>query len=158
MNESGDESALASHAATLADAVVAAVPDWVEACVERVLVASGCPVDPDVRAEATAAGLRAADEVGRRVRALLGRDIDDQADTPLAILRGAVEYPTEVLRRAGVPPVERDAFARRSFPTDVYGLAPANLADVAPELAEPGLVWGAAKAHVHLARRRREAT
>ena len=88
----------------------------------------------------------------------LGRDIDDQADTPLAILRGAVEYPTEVLRRAGVPPVERDEFARRSFPTDVYGLAPANLADVAPELAEPGLVWGAAKAHAHLARRRREAT
>ncbi len=153
MNESGDEAALASHAATLADAVEAALPGWVEVCVERVLVASGYPVEPDVRAEASAAGLRAADEVGGRVRALLGCDIDDQADTPLAIIRGAVEYPTEILRRAGVPPVERDDFARRSFPADLYGLAPANLADVARELAEPGLVWGAAKAHVHLTRR-----
>ena len=37
----------------------------------------------------------------------------------------------------------------------VYDLAPANFADVDPALAEPGLLWGAAKAHVHLARHRR---
>jgi hypothetical protein len=38
----------------------------------------------------------------------------------------------------------------------VYDLTPASFADVDPALHEPGLVWGAAKAHVHLARRRRE--
>jgi hypothetical protein len=44
----------------------------------------------------------------------------------------------------------------RSFPDDVYDLTPASFADVDPALHEPGLVWGAAKAHVHLARRRRQ--
>ena len=40
---------------------------------------------------------------------------------------------------------------RRNFPDDVYDLSPATFADVDPALHEPGLVWGAAKAHVHLA-------
>ena len=142
------------HATALADAVEAALPSWVEGCVERVLVAGGGDADPDVMAEASVAGRRAAEEVGRRVRELLALDVDDQRDTPLALLREAVGYPTGVLRRGGAPPVERDDFARRSFPADDYDLVPANLADIAPELAEPGLVWGAAKAHVHLTRRR----
>jgi hypothetical protein len=60
-----------------------------------------------------------------------------------------------VLRAAGVPPVRRDEFAEHAFPDDVYDLAPASFADVDPSLHEPGLVWGAAKAHVHLSRRRR---
>jgi hypothetical protein len=38
----------------------------------------------------------------------------------------------------------------------VYDLSPAAFADLDPSLREPGLTWGAAKAHVHLARRRRE--
>ena len=61
-----------------------------------------------------------------------------------------------MLREAGVEPAERDEFATRAFPDDAYDLAPASFADVHPSLHEPGLVWGAAKAHVHL-RRRREA-
>jgi hypothetical protein len=52
--------------------------------------------------------------------------------------------------------VARDEFSLRNFPDDVYDLTPASFADVDPELHEPGLLWGAAKAHVHLARRRRE--
>ena len=50
----------------------------------------------------------------------------------------------------------RDEVAVRQFPDDVYDLVPASFAEVDPELHEPGLVWGAAKAHVHLARRRSE--
>jgi hypothetical protein len=42
------------------------------------------------------------------------------------------------------------------FPADVYALVPATLADLDPELAQPALTWGAAKAHVILARRRAE--
>ena len=38
-------------------------------------------------------------------------------------------------------------------PGDVYGLEPAALADVDPELHTLGLVWGASKAKAHLARR-----
>jgi hypothetical protein len=82
--------------------------------------------------------------------------VDQQATGPLALLREAVRYPTAVLADAGVPPVVRDEFAVRAFPDDAYGLAPAAFADVDPSLHEPGLVWGAAKAHVVLARRRAE--
>jgi len=35
-------------------------------------------------------------------------------------------------------------------------LAPAAFEDVAPELRDPGIEWGAAKAFVHLRRRRAE--
>ena len=62
----------------------------------------------------------------------------------------------QVLADAGVPPIVRDEFEERAFPDDVYGLAPASFADLDPALREPGLVWGAAKAHVVLARRRAE--
>ena len=99
---------------------------------------------------------RLRDEVGPRVRALLMLDPDEQTTTPLALLRAGVVHPTRVLAAAGVPPVTRDEFAERAFPEDVYGLAPATFGDLDERLAEPGLVWGAAKAHVHLARRRAE--
>jgi hypothetical protein len=62
-----------------------------------------------------------------------------------------------VLVEAGVAPVRRDPHAERLFPDDVYDLAPAAFADLDPSVHEPGLVWGAAKAHVVLARRRRSA-
>ncbi len=83
------------------------------------------------------------------VVALLKADIDDQRTTPLALLRTAVRYPTEVLRAAGVPPVERDPIQTRLLPDDLYDLSPASFADVDPALAEPGMVWGAAKALAH---------
>jgi hypothetical protein len=59
-----------------------------------------------------------------------------------------------VLAAAGVPPVERDAHARRLFPDDVYDLGPAAFADLSAEVHQTGVVWGAAKAHVILRRRR----
>jgi hypothetical protein len=114
--------------------------------------------DDDVRAAAAETGRRAATEVGREVRELLVLDIDLQPTTPLALLRGAVRYPTAVLRGAGVPPVVRDEQQERLFPDDDYDLAPANFADVSPDLADTGLAWGAAKAYAHLQRRREQRT
>ena len=111
----------------------------------------------ELAVEASAAGRRAGEEVGPRVRALLLADVDHQATGPLAVLRQAVRFPTEVLADAGVGAVVRDEFEERAFPDDVYGLAPASFADLDPALHELGLVWGAAKAHVVLARRRRPA-
>ncbi len=131
-------------------------PTWVVGCVERILVAYRGGVDPDERLAAESAGAAAVAEVAPAVRALLSTDIDEQRTSPLALVRGAVRYPTEVLRLAGVPSVERDPFAVRQFPDDPYDLTPATFADLDPALHEPGLTWGAAKAHVHLARRRRE--
>jgi hypothetical protein len=106
--------------------------------------------------QARAAGDEAAAVVGPELRALLARDIDEQRTNPLAVVRRAVVYPTAVLRAAGVPAVVRDADAEARFPDDAYDLVPAAFADLDPALHEPGLVWGAAKAHVHLARRRAE--
>lgn len=149
-----DEEALRARATALADAVEAAVGPWVRRSVERVAVAQG--LDLDVLAVATdEAATMATAEVGPQVRDLLATDIDEQATNPLAVLRAAVRHPTAVLRGAGAVPVERDGFDRRAFPDDDYGLAPATFEDVDPALKDPGLEWGAAKAYVHLARRRR---
>ncbi len=111
-------------------------------------------VDDEVRTAAHDAGRRCRDEVGAKVRELLHTDPDDQRGSPLALLRGGTRFATEVLRRLGVPPVQRDQFAESAFAEDVYDLSPASFADVDPALHEPGLMWGAAKAHIHLARRR----
>ncbi|HTN80101.1 MAG TPA: hypothetical protein VMK16_10545, partial [Acidimicrobiales bacterium] len=89
------------------------------------------------------------------VRALLATDVDEQRTNPLSLLRGAVRYPTGVLRGAGITVIaERDEFARRAFPDDVYDLTPATWADIDPLLQDPGITWGAWKAYTHLSRRR----
>ena len=154
--ESGDTaSAAESTGEALAAAIERALPGWVERSVGRLASAFHGRVDDEVRAAAAEAGRRAGTEVGREVRELLARDIDDQPTTPLSLLRRAVRYPTGVLRAAGVPPVVRDEAQERLFPADDYDLAPANFADVSPDLADVGLAWGAAKAYTHLERRRR---
>ena len=133
------------QADALADGVEAVLPGWVERSVRRRLRRD----DPEVMAAAGAAGRRAREEVGTRMRALLGADVDAQATTPLSLLRDAVLYPTEVLRAAGVPPVDRDDYARDRFPDDDYDLTPATFADVDPALSDLGIAWGAAKAWAH---------
>ncbi len=155
-DDPGDAAALAGYATALADGVERAIGPWVDAAVRRVLADQGMGVTPEAERAIADAATRARDDGAPRVRALLATDVDAQAANPLAVLRSLVGYPTEVLLAAGARPVARDDFAVRSFPEDVYDLSPATFADVDPELHEPGLVWGAAKAHVHLARRRRE--
>jgi hypothetical protein len=154
MDEHPTPSAAESGGTALADAIERALPGWVEQSVVRLATAFHGRVDDEVRAAGAEAGQRAAIEVSREVRDLLTVDIDDQTTTPLSILRRAVRYPTAVLRAAGVPPVVRDEAQERLFPDDDYDLAPANFADVSPEVADVGLAWGAAKAYSHLQRRR----
>jgi hypothetical protein len=155
-DDPSDIAALAGYAQTLADGVEAAVPAWVERCVERILLAYRGRIEPDERAAAVRAGEGAREELAPRVRQALLADVDAPAASPLSVVRGAVRFPTEVLRGAGVPPVVRDEFAERQFPEDLYDLSPASFADLDPGLQDPALRWGAARAHVHLARRRRE--
>ena len=141
------------HATALADAIEAALPGWVERSVRSRLPDVPADAIADAIADAVAeAGRAAAAEVGRAVRDLLSADIDQQATTPLSLLRGAVRFPTAVLRDAGVPPVARDEVRARLFPDDLYDLAPATFADVDPALADVGLAWGASKAFAHLQR------
>jgi hypothetical protein len=154
-DDPADAEALARYAARLADGIDEAIPGWIDRSVRRVLADQGIAVDDVVAGRIRDAGRAARDSGGRRVRDLLATDIDSQAGNPLAVLRSLVPHATAVLASAGARPVARDEFSVRHFPDDVYDLTPASFADVDPELHEPGLVWGAAKAHVHLARRRR---
>jgi hypothetical protein len=152
-----DLAALARYAGDLADAVDAALAAWVERSVARRWAEwSAAPLPPDVRAAATEAGGAARAMVVPPLRELLATDVDEQRTNPMTVIRGAVVHPTAVLQAAGVPPVGRDEQAERLFPADVYDLTPAAFADLDPSVHDPGLVWGAAKAHVVLRRRRAE--
>ncbi|MDQ3108237.1 MAG: hypothetical protein M3Q68_10585 [Actinomycetota bacterium] len=144
------EQALVQLATALADAVDEAIPSWVVRCVRGRLTA----VPRHVLDDARHAGGRARDDVGVAVRVLLSTDVDDQRGNPLALLRTAVSYPTEVLLRAGATTVTRDKFSRERFPDDDFDLTPANWSDVDPSLQELGIAWGAAKAFVHKQRHR----
>ena len=139
----------AEYGRDLADAIDAAIPAWVERSVDARYRASLGPPPADVLAAARAAGEAARADIGPRARALLSADIDDQWTTPLALVRQAVPYATRVLEAAGVPPVPRDRFESERFPDDLYNLTPATFADVGPDVAEPGIAWGAAKAWAH---------
>jgi len=156
-----DETRLAELATALADGVEAALGPWVQRCVIRRSTEwqGSCP--PEVAEAARRAGLEATATLAPEVRAVLATDPDDQRVNPLQIVRRATAWPTAVLRQAGVPGVVRDDEAQRQFPDDDYDLTPANFADLDAGsteggLAQVGIAWGAAKAHVVLARRRRE--
>lgn len=133
------------HATALADAIERAIPVWLARVVARHAV-----VDAD---SVAAVGSEAASETARAVRALLDRDIDDQHETPLTIVRRvAVPHATRLLRDEGAPPVRRDEFKARSFPDDDYDLTPAGWADIDESVQAPGIAWGAWKAMTYKAR------
>lgn len=148
-----DDEAFAAYSLALADAIDSAIGPWVQRVVTERCAAAGIVQDATIRMAAESAARECRAEAVPQVRELLGTDLDEQRTTPLALLRRAVVYPTAVLAAAGVPPVARDEFAVRSFPDDVYALSPAAFGDIDDSVHEPGLIWGAAKAHVHLARR-----
>ena len=148
-----EDELLARYAEALADGVEQALPGWVAAAVARRL-----PIEEVERRheQIVEAGRAAADDVGPRVRELLRLDIDEQWTNPLSLIRSAIRHPNRILAAAGAPEAIRDQQAVRFLPEDVYDLAPASFADLAPELHDLGISWGAAKAHVHLRRRRQE--
>jgi hypothetical protein len=145
-----DEAALANHALNLVSAIEDVVGNWI-----RWSIADRAP-DLATTPAADAAVSEGAAALSAELRTLLSQDIAEQTEGPLQVLRRGVRFATGVLADASTVPMARDDFAQRAFPDDVYNLTPASFADVDPSLHEPGLIWGAAKAHVHL-RRRREA-
>jgi len=134
-----DEARLREHGAALADAITAVIPAWVQRCVDR----------HTQGVDATAVGVAAAEDVGPRLRALLTADVDEQRANPLALVRDAVRYPTQVLQDARVPAPHRARFDAEHFPDDPYALTPMTWRDLDESLHEPGIIWGAMKAAVH---------
>ena len=158
-DDPADLAALAEHAAALVAAVDSALAPWVERMVRTRWVAwSGEAPPPELIAAAAAAGERGRAEVTAALRDMLALDVESQRSNPLAIIRQAVVHPAGVLASAGVPSVQRDADAVRIFPEDHYDLSPASFADLDAATHEAGVRWGAAKAHVILARRRPSAS
>jgi hypothetical protein len=157
-----DEALLALYAGMLRDALVAVLPLWIERCVsERARAAEAAGLvrfEAAALAEAAArAGEQAVVDVGPRLTRLLLADPDQQDTTPLELLRAAARHATAALHQLGVPTVERAEAQAAVLPDDVYDLGPSALTDLDESLGEVGLRWGAAKAHVHLTRRRARA-
>jgi hypothetical protein len=142
-----DEEMFAAISDRLVDVAGRALGPWVAATVARFGV--------DDAVGTAAAAERCAVEITAELRDLLAHDVDRQRSTPLAILRGAGRYPSQVLAAAGVPKPYRDPFDARNDPDDVYGVSPATWSDLGDEMADVGIAWGAAKAHLHLRRHKR---
>lgn len=153
---STDEEVMVNISNELLDAVSTSLPIWIERSVnERLRNAHIAPTE-EIPSQIAKASEQAQKEIVEQLRQLFSLDIDDQKIGPLQILRRATVYPTEILRSAGVPPVPRDEQAISMFADDIYDLTPANFADLGPDVHEKAIVWGAAKAHIHLSRRRAE--
>lgn len=106
-----------------------------------------------MRAAARQAGEDAEARVGPRLDELLRAEINEQRSSPLGLLREATPFVTVVLRSAGLPPVPRDEHARALHPDDDYDVTPAAFSDFGEAAHDAGLLWGAAKAHLHLRQR-----
>lgn len=147
--EPSSDDELAAHAEALISGLNAHLPGWVE----RTLADRfGSPPDQGVIDRV----MPTVDDALSAIATLLRTDIDEQRANPLAVVRSVVEPLTAVLDEAGTARPARDPDAVRLFPEDHHDITPATFGDIHPELHLPGLTWGAAKAHVHLQRRRAE--
>jgi len=142
-----DDAALAERGARLADAVAAALPGWVDRSVRLRA--------PEVTDEVvTAVTTEVEADVLPRLRTLLALDVDEQHQSPLAVVRRAAATVGGALDGLGVPPAKRDDHQRHLFPDDDHNLVPATFADLSEEAGRAGIEWGAAKAFVHRRRHR----
>lgn len=151
---------LESATANLIAVIDAAAHEWLVRCVTKTYVQQlGTPrleVEEKLVAAAQVAAEQGRAYVAAELSRELSKDVDEQRVNPLQVLRNAVTFPTRVLREFGVPTVTRDEMDARMMPDDVFGLSPAHWTDVHESLLEPGVIWGAAKAHKVLQRRREE--
>ena len=151
-----DDLDIETVASTLLAAAVEATPSWVARSVTEVVVNQRLEVDGGHDERLRDAGERAQRYIETNLGSLLETDIDHQRTTPLTIFRDAARFPVEVLHAAGAREVHRIDVDRWAFPNDPFGVTPASLADMGQAVHEAGIAWGAAKAHVHLSRRRAE--
>lgn len=129
---------MSSEALRLRTALVAGFPDYVVANLERRLIT----VD-----KATVGAIQHGTSwLDAELEALFSLSAADQRQSPLELFRSALAFPTEALRRSGVPPVPRDRAAVDLFPDDLYDLAPGGSLQLGDEVRAAHIAWGAAKA------------
>ncbi len=147
---------MSPYAERLLNVVVEAVPQWVDDVVRKNVRRHVGVVREDVAAAIIVAGRDARRFVADNMFELLSTDVDEQRTNPLQVLRDAAQFPTQVLRDAGIPAPQRDHFDEQINPLDVYGLGPYTWRDLGEDVHDAGIEWGAWKAATVLTRRRAE--
>jgi len=142
---------MADAADRIVDGVGATAAAWVEAAVARVLDAWGrldVPARAAAETQARVAGSAGAARVVGELRDLFAQPVAQQRRTPLEIVRTLRWEATGVLRDAGVPEVERDAFDAAAFPDDPYDVVAKSIAEFGDDLGGALIAWGIGKARV----------
>jgi hypothetical protein len=136
----------AARYSEIAAALFSTVDRALDAWVEHTLRSRGITDPPILAATVASVRSRALPDLDE----LLAADIDQHRSTPLEILRRATAPMTEALRAQGMRPDPRAMDER-----DPFQIGPMTWSDLNAEVAEAGMTWGAAKAHIHISRRRR---
>lgn len=148
---------LAAISEELVVALGAALPGWLDRTLRAMLDTAGVHLDMGSETELRALCAELANRIHDDVAAVVRADPDAGRGTPLDVIRRSLGPANDFLAERGVRAPERDAFDRRWAPDDSYGLAPANFSVIDPAVHEPAIAWGAARAYVHLDRRRADA-
>ena len=127
------------YADELSAAVGPAVERWVRRSIDALLVAAAVDRTAAMADAIERAAVDARAHVAAELAEFLALDVDDQRTNPLAVLRSAVRFPTEVLREAGhaVQP-----FASLGTYLAAIGSASAGCAVLDDELPEPSVLEG----------------
>ena len=135
-----------------ADQLAAALPDWIDRIARQRMLEGGVLVDE--RSDGLIADCAAATSkiLAAKVRAAVLADVDSASGSPLAVVRDGVGPLNDLLTELGVGASARDRTMIEMFPDDVHDLGPASFSDISADLHDPGITWGAARAHVHLKR------
>lgn len=140
----------------LFDAVMDAVPRWIDRAMTSVVLDQRGEVSDSDRNAIDHAAAAVVESVRTRLARLLAEDVDAQTLNPLAVLRGSTGPATETLREMGLRGTHRDEFERASMPDDDYAIGPLTWRDLGEDVHEAGIAWGAWKAATVLSRRRDE--
>lgn len=153
---SDDERRLGELSAELLDGVLAAIPGWIERVVAERSETATRTLPPEHRRRIDRASAALTRLLEGPLQTVLLADVDAGAGSPLAVLRANNGPLNALLDELAVPRPARDPFEAERFPDDHHGVGPASFTDIDPALHDRSLVWGAARAHVHLRRRREE--
>jgi hypothetical protein len=148
MGNSVDTSILEPYSAALLSAVENASSGWIR---RRLVEIAG-----DVEIDIETVVRHVVADMTCELFALLQRDVDDQRENPLHVLRRATRSANQALREAGVTAPARDEFEAKAMPDDVYAIGPLTWRDLSDDVHEAGITWGAWKAATVLSRRRDE--
>ena len=133
---------VSAYGIRLATLVVELFPDWATRSILTIAPESS-------EEDARAVGVTVASNLSPRLIELLSSDIDDQRQSPLALVRRHMYPLTAHLAELRASPAVRDPYDEEAFPADVFALGPKAWSDLGDDVSDAGLRWGAAKAMAH---------